>query len=42
MDLGALSTAFEVVANTESEDVFDWTIPCTCPDNGVLRDDCAR
>jgi copper chaperone CopZ len=42
LDLGALSTAFEVIANTDSEDVFDWTIACTCPDNGVLRDDCAR
>lgn len=42
MDLGALSTAFEVVASTEPKDVFDWTIPCTCPDNGVLRDDCSR
>jgi copper chaperone CopZ len=42
VDLGALSTAFEVVANTDTEDVFDWTITCTCPDNGVLRDDCSR
>jgi len=42
MDLGALCTAFEVVANTEKKDVFNWNIPCTCPDNGVLRDDCAR
>jgi copper chaperone CopZ len=41
-DLGALATAFEVVATTEATDVFDWTIPCTCPDNGVLRGDCAR
>jgi len=42
MDLGALSTAFDVVASTDPKDVFDWTIPCTCPDNGVLRDDCSR
>lgn len=42
-DLGALSTAFEVVANAESsEDVFDWTLECTCPDNGIQRDDCKR
>lgn len=41
-DLGALATAFEVVATTEATDVFDWRIPCTCPDNGVLRGDCAR
>lgn len=42
MDLGALSTAFEVVAATDPQDVFDWNIPCTCPDNGILREDCAR
>lgn len=42
MDLGALSTAFEVVASTDSKDVFNWNIHCTCPDNGILRDDCAR
>lgn len=42
LDLGALSTAFEVVANTDPKDFFNWTIPCTCPDNGVLRDDCSR
>jgi len=42
MDLGALSTAFEVVANTDVKDVFDWNIECTCPDLGILRDDCAR
>lgn len=42
MDLGALSTAFEIVANTDSRDVFNWNISCTCPDNGILRDDCAR
>lgn len=41
-DLGSLSTAFEVVANTQAKEVFDWTLPCTCPDNGVLRQDCAR
>ena len=42
MDLGLLSTAFEVVANTDPKDFFDWRVPCTCPDNGVLRQDCAR
>lgn len=42
MDLGALSTAFDVVATTDPTDVFDWNIPCTCPDNGVLREDCSR
>ena len=42
LNLGSLSTAFEVVAATDTKDVFDWTIPCSCPDNGVLRQDCAR
>jgi copper chaperone CopZ len=42
MDLGSLSTAFEVVANTDEKDMFDWSVPCTCPDNGVLRSDCSR
>lgn len=42
MNLGSLSTAFEIIANTDSKDVFDWSIPCTCPDNGVLRGDCKR
>jgi len=43
MDLGALSTAFEVVANNEStDDVFDWSQRCTCPDNGITRNDCTR
>ena len=42
MDLGALSTAFEVVGNNKNAEVFNWSIPCTCPDNGILRDDCSR
>lgn len=42
MDLGALSTAFEVIATTDPQDFFDWSTYCSCPDNGILRDDCAR
>lgn len=42
MDLDILSSAFEVVASTEPAEVFDWSVPCTCPDNGVLREDCTR
>lgn len=42
VDLNALATAFEVVGHNKSEDVFNWTIMCTCPDNGILRDDCKR
>jgi hypothetical protein len=41
-DLGTLSTAFEVVAATEPKDFFDWSLPCSCPDNGVVREDCPR
>jgi hypothetical protein len=41
-DLGTLSTAFEVVAATDPKDFFDWNLPCTCPDNGVVREDCPR
>jgi copper chaperone CopZ len=41
-DLGALATAFEVVATAEPMHVFDWAALCTCPDNGVFRSDCAR
>jgi copper chaperone CopZ len=37
-----LYKAFEAVARTDPKDVFDWSIPCSCPDNGVLRDDCSR
>jgi copper chaperone CopZ len=42
MNLGALSTAFDVVAATDPQDVFDWTIPCSCPDNGNLSVECKR
>ena len=34
--------ALEVVGNAEPKAIFDWNIPCSCPDNGVLRNDCAR
>ena len=42
MDLGALRTAFDVVAATDAKDVFDWSLECSCPDNGIVRADCAR
>jgi hypothetical protein len=41
-DLNALSTAFDVVAATDARDVFDWNLPCTCPDNGIVRLECPR
>lgn len=42
MDLGTLATVFDVVASTAAKDVFDWHVACTCPDNGVVREDCGR
>lgn len=42
LDMSMLSKAFDIVATTDKADVFDWTLPCTCPDNGVLREDCSR
>jgi len=34
--------AFEAVATLDPKDIFDWSVPCSCPDNGVARDDCLR
>ena len=45
MDLASLSRAFEVVAASADPGklvTFDWNIRCTCPDNGVAREDCPR
>jgi copper chaperone CopZ len=42
MDLDQLYNAFDVVSRSDPRDIFDWSIPCSCPDNGVLRDDCSR
>lgn len=43
MDLGALANAFQAVASSQSsDDVFDWNLSCSCPDNGIQRDDCPR
>ena len=42
--IGQLMQAFELVANVsvDTHPVFDWTMPCSCPDNGVSRQDCSR
>jgi hypothetical protein len=32
IDLGALSTAFDVGENTNPKDMFDWAINLSCPD----------
>jgi copper chaperone CopZ len=37
-----LFNAFDTVGRSDPRDIFDWSIPCACPDNGVLRDDCSR
>jgi len=42
LDLKALSTAYDVVATIDEPDVFDWTLDCNCPDDGVIRHDCVR
>jgi copper chaperone CopZ len=34
--------AFLAVGQNESTNLFDWSSPCSCPDNGVARDDCTR
>lgn len=34
--------AFEAVGALDPKDIFDWSAPCTCPDNGVAREDCLR
>mmetsp|Transcript_27775 Transcript_27775/g.59386 ORF Transcript_27775/g.59386 Transcript_27775/m.59386 type:complete len:682 (+) Transcript_27775:255-2300(+) len=37
-----LDRAFESVGSLDPNDIFDWSSPCSCPDNGVARDDCLR
>lgn len=37
-----ISKAFATVARQDPKGIFDWNITCSCPDNGVLRSDCAR
>ena len=32
--------AYDIVAVTDHIDIFDWTTICSCPDDGVIRDDC--
>jgi copper chaperone CopZ len=43
MSIGALANAFQAVASGQSsDDVFDWSRSCNCPDNGIQREDCPR
>lgn len=34
--------AFDALGRSHPRNLFDWTAPCSCPDNGVARTDCAR
>jgi len=42
MSQDELDRAFEGVGALDPKDIFDWSVPCSCPDNGVARDDCLR
>ena len=42
VDMNMLVASFDVVGNIDPKDVFDWSLPCTCPDNGVVRKECPR
>jgi hypothetical protein len=42
MSLDDMYRAFQAVGHSDPKDLFDWSTPCSCPDNGVARDDCAR
>jgi copper chaperone CopZ len=42
MSLDDMYKAFQAVGLADPKDLFDWSAPCSCPDNGVARDDCAR
>jgi copper chaperone CopZ len=34
--------ACKAVGESDPKVIFDWNMPCSCPDNGVLRGDCSR
>ena len=40
--LNTLDAAFATVGASDGKHIFDWTSPCSCPDTGVLQQDCAR
>jgi hypothetical protein len=42
ISLDDMYKAFDAVARSDLKDLFDWSSPCTCPDNGVARADCPR
>ena len=42
MPLDSLYNAFEAVSRSDPKTIFNRNNSCSCPDNGVLRDDCSR
>lgn len=42
VDFHDLSAAFDVVGNNDTRDDIDWTLRCTCPDDGNILPDCER
>jgi hypothetical protein len=42
MDFSMLNTAFDVVANTDKTNFFDWNLPCVCMSNIYARARCER
>mmetsp|Transcript_15976 Transcript_15976/g.27878 ORF Transcript_15976/g.27878 Transcript_15976/m.27878 type:complete len:686 (-) Transcript_15976:200-2257(-) len=42
LSLDEMFKAYHAVGHADPKDLFDWSAPCSCPDNGVARNDCAR
>ncbi len=38
----SLTAAFDIVAATNTSDLFDWSLTCNCPENGGIHHDCER
>ena len=41
-DFASLTAAFDIVAATNTSDLFDWSLKCTCPENGGILVNCER
>jgi copper chaperone CopZ len=42
MGTESVNKLFSNLAKVDPFNFFDWTAPCSCPDSGVYRSDCAR
>jgi len=42
VEVDVINNAINASCSSDPRNLFNWTLSCTCPDNGVLRDDCAR